>query len=356
MRLLIDAREALLSRPAGKGRWTRAFLRELTKRSGSECTLLVRDLTACARMFPQSRAEVINGRGISWHFRAARRAKELRPDFYVSPTSYIVPWILGRQIATAVVVHDLIAFRKEPHDFRATFIERSCLPRVTRTAAKLFTASEATKRDLCSHFPMLPEAHVSPLFAASNVDPLPRVPDGRTILCVATLCPRKNQKRLIQAFAALPDDLRARSSLVLAGGRGWHDEEIVRLAQQTAGVEWIGYVDDARYRELLRTCQIAALPSLYEGFGMQVLEALACAVPVLTSDRGSLREVAGSAAHIVDPESVSSISEGLRQLLTDAELRDQLAQAGPRRAAQFTWKRTVDLFLEGLQQSLAIKP
>lgn len=307
-------------------------------------------------MFPGSTSVMIDGGGLSWHFRAARSVKELRPDFYVSPTSYIVPCILGRHIASAVVVHDLIAFRKEPHELRSACIERCCLPRVTRTAAKLFTVSEATKRDLCSHFPLLPEAHVSPVFAASLVDPLPRIPDGTTILCVATLCPRKNQERLIQAFASLPDDLRARSSLVLAGGRGWHDDAIIRLAQETSGVRWIGYIDDERYRQLLRTCAIVALPSFYEGFGMQVLEALACAVPVLTSERGSLREVAGDAAQYVDPESVPSICAGLSRLLTDAVLRTQLSEAGPRRAAQFSWKRTVDLFLQELQQPHTMSP
>jgi glycosyltransferase involved in cell wall biosynthesis len=107
-------------------------------------------------------------------------------------------------------------------------------------------------------------------------------------------------------------------------------------------------VSDDEYEKLLSSCTVFAMPSLYEGFGLQVLDAMQRGIPVLTSHAGSLAEVAGDAAFVVDPESVSSISDGLVKLLTRQQLRETLKHEGPKRAAQYSWKRTVDLFLEAL--------
>ena len=175
-------------------------------------------------------------------------------------------------------------------------------------------------------------------------------PDGKTILCIATLCPRKNQLRLIRAYQSLPDELRLQYQLKLVGSRGWNDDEIIKEAEKTVGVEWRDYVDDNEYSRLMKACTVFALPSLYEGFGMQILDALQRGIPVLTSDRGSLKEVAGDAAKLVDPESIGSITYGLTELLENAELRQDLAKKGPRHAEQFSWKRTVDLFLEAMDK------
>jgi len=174
-------------------------------------------------------------------------------------------------------------------------------------------------------------------------------PDGKTILCVATLCPRKNQLRLIEAFKLLPEKLRSTSRLILAGGRGWFDQPIVDAAASTENVQWLDYVSDEEYERLLSTCTVFAYPSLKEGFGIPALDALQRGVPVLTSDRSSLPEVAGSAALYVDPESVESIAQCLEILLTNDMMRGMLAEAGPVQATKFSWKRTVDLFLEVLR-------
>jgi len=300
---------------------------------------------------PQVRAVVSNKRGLWWHLDIAKQLRRMPEiNLYLSPTSYVVPFLLGRSRPYAVVVHDLIAFRDEPHDRKARFIERVTLRRAVMCASHVFVISSATKHDLLKRFPRLSSSHLTVVFAGPmRVHPERHQGDRKTILCVGTLCPRKNQERLIGAYALLPPQLKAKYDLVLAGVRGWNDDVIVRLAEHTDGVSWAKYVTDEQYEDLLTHCAIFALPSLYEGFGMQILDALQRGMPVLTSGEGSLEEVAGDAALLVDPWNIESIAKGLERLLTDAGLREALRVRGPEQAKVFTWKRSVDLFVTGME-------
>ncbi|MDP7476848.1 MAG: glycosyltransferase family 1 protein [Candidatus Peribacteraceae bacterium] len=337
MKIAIDAREAFKANKAGKGQWTAGFLRELQTRD-LDVTVLNDDSFKS---------------GLRWHFAAAKKMNTENFDVYISPTSFIVPHILEPRVACIPIIHDLIAFKKEPHERKAKFIEKLLIKDVTDKAAHICTVSETTKSDLIKKFPKLNAENITTIYAGPmqpNVKP--NKPDGRTILCVGTLCPRKNQLRLIKAYASLPEHLRRDYRLLIVGSRGWHDSEIIKFAQQTKGVEWRDYVPDAEYQTLLKTATILAFPSLYEGFGMQVLDALQRGIPVLTSDRGSLGEVVGSAAVTIDPESEKSIADGITSLLENNDLYDQMVEAGPTQAAQFSWKRTVDLFLEAMEKAV----
>jgi glycosyltransferase involved in cell wall biosynthesis len=191
------------------------------------------------------------------------------------------------------------------------------------------------------------------------------------ILYVGTVQPRKNLVRLIEAFAQLDDrrpttdDRRLatladeqRSSfvlrpssdataiqLVIAGKRGWLTESIERRAAELGiadRVRFTGYVDDGDLPALLSGALAFVLPSLYEGFGMPVLEAMACGAPVLASNTSALPEVAGDAALLVDPTDTAAIAAGLARLATDAGLRAELRARGLARAAQFTWERCAE--------------
>lgn len=351
MQLLIDAREACGLTRTGKGQWARGFIRALTKVKDIEITLLVEDhMYTDWAMSPTIMVRRFE-RGLLWHFRVlgAILRRELT-GIYVSPTSFLVPFFAAKIIPTAIVVHDMIAFRGEPHDRKAVLIEKLTLGRAVKSAAKIFVISESTGMDLRDRYPHLEAEKIIPIFAGPLTDlPKTRMDDEQTILCVATLCPRKNQLRLIDAYAHLPDDLRKNHRLLLCGSRGWRDSAIVRRAQNTLGVEWKGHVKDEEYARLLSTCHVFALPSLYEGFGMQILDALILGVPVLTSNRGSLKEVAGKAAVIVDPENTDDIVKGLERILTDKALQKKLQHEGPVQAKRFTWERAVELFLLGLK-------
>ncbi|ALM09806.1 MAG TPA: hypothetical protein DEB30_03900 [Candidatus Peribacter riflensis] len=351
-RLAIDVREALSTHPTGKARWTRCFVDELLTRE-LPLTLLSHQPLPAAWQRPSVQSVVLPA-GLRWHFSAAQWLTAHRKDITsFSPTSFIVPFMIGGNVPVIPLVHDLIAFRGEPHQKKAQIIERLTLRRALSAACHVCAISEATRHDLLNRYRFLPEENVSVIFAGPYRASAPlATPDGRTILSIGTLCPRKNQLRLIQAFALLPEALRQRTQLVIAGGRGWSDREIIRSARETPGVTWRGYVSDAEYEELLSHATVFALPSLYEGFGMPVLDALQRGVPVLTSRRGSLSEVAGDAALFADPEDSADLSRGLQTLLTDDSLRARLRTLGPQQANTFSWKRTVDLFLSGVQGCL----
>lgn len=352
MHVGIDIREACAERKTGKGRWAEGFVRELLTR-GIRTSLFsdvpVPDAWSDEVAAAGANAVVVSERGARWHLAVARMLRPSGIQCYVSPTSYLVPALAGGSVPCVPVIHDLIAFRPEAHDRKAKFIERLTLGRAVARSRFVCTVSEATRRDLLERYPRLDPSSVRAIFAGGGE--LPAVPsssDGKTIVCIGTLCPRKNQLRLLQAFDRLPSPLRERCTLVLVGGRGWDDDDIVAAARRIPGVTWKDYLPDADVEALLGRSAVFALPSLYEGFGFPLLDAMRRAIPIVSSDRGSLKEVAGDAAFYVDPEDVPSIARGLERVLTDDPLRSSLAEAGAARRGRFTWKATVDLFLEGL--------
>lgn len=230
----------------------------------------------------------------------------------------------------------------------------------TRTAHRIIAVSHATRDDLITHYGVVPAkirvVHhgVSPHFRPiSNAATLAEVRNRyalprRYVLYIGTLQPRKNIVRLIDAFAQVVQQEPASTPvdnalhLVLAGKRGWLSDPIERRAteQHIAGrVHMVGYVNDGDLPALLSGALVFAFPSLAEGFGMPVLEAMACGTPVLTSTTTSLPEVAGDAALLVNPHDTGAIAEGLARLATDATLRETLREGGLARAGQFTWER-----------------
>lgn len=349
MHFAIDIREVCREQRTGKGQWTYGFVNELLSR-GHDVTLLS-DAAPSAHWQQLATAVALFPPGWFWHIRAALfLRKSTRIHAYISPTSYIVPCILGRSVPTVPVVHDLIAFQQEPHNAKAKYIERCTLRYCLRSAAVVLAVSTTTKQDILERFSFVQASSVFVIYAG----PLRKAvtvhtPSSPVIFCPATLCPRKNQKRLVQAYAALPEQLRKKYSLLFVGARGWQDQNIVKEITKTPGAEWKNYVPDATYEQLLNNCTILALPSLYEGFGMQILDALQRGIPILTSNKGSLHEVAGEAAVFADPESVESITNGLIQLLDSATLRQGLREAGPKQAQKFTWKTCIDTFEKAMQ-------
>lgn len=347
MHCMIDAREALRGRRTGKGEWLFGFLKELSRRDVS-LTILA-DAGVDTREFgPILRIPAL---GFRWHVAVCRLVRRLQVDvLYIAPTSFIVPFLLGRSVRSIPIVHDLIAFHHEPHQWKARMIEHMTLSRVVRCSWRVCAVSATTAHDLQTRYPfLLPPTLVSLSGGPSHALPLRWEPDGRTILCVGTLCPRKNQKRLVEAYAMLPAGLRERFRLCFIGGRGWKDHSILRAIHRTKGVVWDGYASTDVHTASLQSCHALVLPSLYEGLGMPVIDAFHVGIPVLTSACGSLREVAGDAALFVDPDDTLSLRDGLVRILTDDSLRAELRERGFRRARQFSWSVTVDRFLEGIR-------
>jgi len=168
-----------------------------------------------------------------------------------------------------------------------------------------------------------------------------RLPE-RFVLFLGAMEPRKNLLRLIEAWATLKPAVRRETSLVVAGAQGWLNDS-VRSRVESLGlgdrVHLAGYVEGEDLAALYSLATVFAYPSLREGFGLPVLEAMACGTPVLTSDVSSLPEVAGEAAVLVPPTDIEAIADGLLRLLEDAALRADLGERGRRQAAGFSWER-----------------
>lgn len=273
----------------------------------------------------------------------------------VHSTTYCAPRFRARRRRLVVTIHDC-TFVTHPQFHLSANVEH-CL-RGTRLAIEradaLIAVSESTRRDLiermgapADRIVVTPEA-ADPAFTRvkdpERLDAVRRRYDlpERFVLFLGAKEPRKNLPRLIEAFAALPPALRREFQLVVAGAQGWLNDSVheqVHKLRLGPSVRFPGYVDQDDVAALYSLATVFAYPSLVEGFGLPVLEAMACGTPVLTSSVSSLPEVAGDAALLVPPTDVDAIAEGLARLLQDSALRADLAERGGRRAARFSWER-----------------
>ncbi|PIQ67287.1 hypothetical protein CO173_00935 [Candidatus Uhrbacteria bacterium CG_4_9_14_3_um_filter_41_35] len=173
-------------------------------------------------------------------------------------------------------------------------------------------------------------------------------------LTLSTLEPRKNIESVIEAYEIFCENSKQNPSphLIIAGGSGWKTEEIIRLARTSKfknNIHLIGYVADKHKPALYRNANIFLFPSFYEGFGLPVLEAMACGTPVITSFTGSMPEVVEDSAILIDPYNVSDIVMALG-ILNDSELRSELIDKGKKQSAKFTWHKTAEQTLDNLRK------
>jgi glycosyltransferase involved in cell wall biosynthesis len=260
----------------------------------------------------------------------------------------------GADQRLVVTVHDL-AFRLYPSLFPPAWraMYRAGLRRAARHADAIVAISRHTARDLARHARVDPaRIHVIPLAASlpeTDIDPGPVIERLKIprpyLLFVGTLEPRKNLVRLVRAYRQVA--VRLPHTLVLAGPAGWRTQRLHReLTLRGPGrVMLTGRVPPADLDALYRGAVAFCYPSLYEGFGLPVLEAMARGVPTVISDAASLPEVAGEAALRASARSVRSLSEALDRILTDRDEADRLGRAGRERAALFSWDQTARMTL-----------
>lgn len=176
------------------------------------------------------------------------------------------------------------------------------------------------------------------------------LPD-KFILFLGTIEPRKNLIGLINAFEKT--NLKNRNyELVIAGSGGWRNNKVKQLIENTDNVRYIGYIEAEDKPALYKLASVFAYPSLYEGFGFPVLEAMAMGIPVLTSNRSSLPEVVGSCAYLVNPNNILEIAEGLSKLAEDKELNNYFVHKGKQRTEKFGWEKTAAEFVELIKNNL----
>lgn len=285
---------------------------------------------------------------------------KLRPDI-VHYTNYLGPAV--RVGAYVVSVHDMSLSRTpEHHTLKKRLLTASLVPRVARGARMVLTPSEATKRNVIDDLRLPPDRVAAiPYAAAEMFAPVAERPEfeGRDqpyFLFVGTIEPRKNLVRLLDAFAAFARDVPG-VNLVLAGQRGWKCEEIyARAARPDVSGRTIilDYVKESSLPSLYSHALGCVYPSLFEGFGFPVVEAMACGTPVLTSSTTSLGEIGADAALLVDPLDTLAIERGMRALAIDPALRADLRARGLARAASFSWLETGRRTLAAYRQALAV--
>jgi glycosyltransferase involved in cell wall biosynthesis len=270
-------------------------------------------------------------------------------------------------------IHDL-AFEHLPETFtrRGAWQLQITVRRTAHRAARIATVSEYSRQDLLRTYGLPPEKvavtyngiaeHFSPTPAAPNEATQVKARFGITrdfILAVGSLQPRKNLVRLIRAYAKLRAEQPSfTQQLVIVGRKLWlHHEIFAEVARQpwAADVILTGYVADEDLPPLYRTAAVFAYPSIFEGFGLPPLEAMACGTPVVTSNNSCLPEVVGTAALTVDPYDETALATGLLRALQDEALREQLRMEGPLRAKRFTWREAAEITLQLYQASFADK-
>jgi glycosyltransferase involved in cell wall biosynthesis len=267
---------------------------------------------------------------------------------------------VGRYVAT---IHDMVPLIWPQWVTRKhRLVVTAAYHRLGQQADLVITPSEATKADIVRHLHISPERiEVIPwgceerFQSTGDRDRFAAVQQkyhlpARYLLFVGTLEPRKNLTTLLHAFAMLHEERhREDLKLVVAGRMGWLYDAIFATVKTLALAEdviFTGFVDDEDLPHLYRGAQLFVFPSLYEGFGLPILEAMASGVPVVTSHTASMPEVAGDAAMLVDPHDPKAIAEGIAQVLAEDQLREVLTQKGLARARRFTWESAAQKTLE----------
>lgn len=372
MRIGIDV-SAVTTRPTGVGTYIREILRESQRLATADMQFLglstgmgEKDTRALAGLARHRHLRVPTRLMYRcWNTLGAPCADGLLGgvDVYHATNFFLPPVKSARRILT---VYDL-TFLRHPE---------WCSPKIVGPFSKsvrahvhaadaVLTCSEASKRDIVELLDCAPEK-VTVAYGAADAIFAPQERalaaqrvlerqgiEGPYVLFLSTVEPRKNVDGLLAAFARLVDAVP--HTLVLVGAEGWNQEPVANMIARhelERRVRHVGYVRDRNDLPMLYTAADAfVLPSFYEGFGIPVLEAMACNCPVVTTRRASLPEAGGEAAHYVDPEDPDNIAAGIRKVLLTPAYADELRAKGLRQAAQFTWARAAETVL-GLYREL----
>jgi glycosyltransferase involved in cell wall biosynthesis len=272
---------------------------------------------------------------------------------------------------TVITIHDLSPLRyPETHPPDRVRNIKEYLPKAVEQAARIIVDSAFVKREVIDLLAVDPN-RIHPILLGASAEFKPRgaedtaaslhkygLQHGGYMLAVGTLEPRKNLLQGIDAHAALPAEVRRRLPFVVAGAKGWLTEELdkrISAAEARGEVRWLGYVPAEDLPLLYAGARLLVYPSIYEGFGLPVLEAMASAVPVVTSNRASLPEVAGDAAIMVDPNDRDALRDAIARLAQDDAYARERAALGIAQARRFSWEKcaqeTIAVYREVLRRA-----
>lgn len=365
MRIGVDVRS--LSEPyTGIGRYTSCLLEAMINNS-SHHWVLYSHQPLLKNDWDKSRVNVralnlpkwIKGQYILWlQLILPFWLKQDKVDLFWSP-AHRLPLSISDSIARVVTIHDLV-WKHYPETMRPSgrFLDSYLMPKSIRYADKVIAVSSSTAKDLFLDFHEA-ESKTSIIYEAGlQSNEFTKDFDNsknKHILFVGTLEPRKNLKRLLEAYSLISSSIRKEYPLVIVGGKGWGNENIDLIIDKLKirkFVKVMGYLSDEDLIKEYNQAYLFLMPSLYEGFGLPILEAMSLGVPIVTSNISSLPEIVGDTAILVNPLSVSSIKDGIEKVLFDFELRQSLSKATFERSKLFSWNKasieTIDIFEEAL--------
>jgi glycosyltransferase involved in cell wall biosynthesis len=271
-------------------------------------------------------------------------------------TNYDVP--LWSRRPTVVTIHDLSKLlMPNAHVPPLKWIGRRRPSLMAKIASKIITPSNSVKTEVCEAFgidpekvAVTPEAPRAVFRRREDPEILRRLRlDREFILFVGTIEPRKNLHALVKAFDRLLRSTSLSPMLVIAGGKGWLMDDFPSFIKEKGLEDRVcltGYLDDEDLRSLYSSCAAFVYPSLYEGFGLPPLEAMACDAPVITSRIPALIETVGSAARLVDPSDVEDLARAMAEMLNDARMREHYIELGKNQVKKFSWEQTAAKTLE----------
>ena len=278
-------------------------------------------------------------------------------------TNYEAP--LRGSCPAVITIHDLsLLLHSSTHEARAVRRARLLLPLMARQAKAIITPSEQIKSEVCEHLKIRPEkVFATPLAPRSTFAPMSSAETAATrrrlgiddefLLFAGTIEPRKNVATLISAFEEILRTTDLRPQLVVAGQIGWKSDELLAQLERSPArnyIKLIGFISDEDLRALYSSCSAFVYPSLYEGFGLPPLEAMACGAPVVASRVPSINE---SVARVTSATDHKDLARIVVELLSDQQLRRSLSERGLKHAREFSWARTAALTREAYAQALA---
>ena len=327
------------------------LIRELSKHNGLDLTAIVSNRTPLEilpRNIKTRRHHQLRMFGAVFFNSLVHPLSGLSNYDIIHCPTVVTPFFFKPKTAVIITVHDLVPLI---HPYFSTIRHRVYfryfVGRQISEADHLIAVSNSTKRDII-HFYDQPSDKITvvPEGVGEEFRPISS-PKEDYVLSVATLEPRKNFKGLIEAFIQMKQRTKVSTRLLLAGREGWKHSNLFRIPNEyKSDVLFLGYVSSQDLIKLYQRALAFIYPSFYEGFGLPVLEAMACGCPVVASNRASLPEVAGQSCLYVNPERTGEIADALSRILTDDSLANELSARGLERAKLFTWGKCARLTKE----------
>ncbi len=310
-------------------------------------------------IFPQARHPFLFIWWFEWSLVGALKKHKI--DIFLSPDNFCS---LRTEVPTLLVVHD-IAYKHFPDQVTGIhkWYYNRFMPQFIEKAEQIVTVSDFTKKDIVEKMSALPEKiavacngcneKFKPISHNEKIQIREKFTEGISyFLFVGLIHPRKNVHRLIRAFSRFKEETEAKEKLVLVGRNGWMTEEVKTALENSnykKDVIFTGFVEHEELPKLIAAAEALMYVSLFEGFGIPILEAFHCETPVITSNTSSMPEVGGDAALYADPESVDSIAEQMKLLYEHPKLKDELVKKGKAQRTKFSWEKASKVVYENIE-------